>query len=150
MKCPFCGESDTSVKDSRTSDDEAHIKRRRSCSSCGGRFTTLERIELRQLMVIKRDGSREAFNRDKMMRSIMTALRKRPIDPGHVERFVNALIRQLETRGEAEITTQTVGSTILEALSSIDPVAYIRFASVYQDFGGIEDFTTFIHTMERG
>ena len=149
MKCPFCAAADTSVKDSRVSDDETNIKRRRVCAGCGGRFTTFERIELRQLMVLKRDGGKEPFDREKMTRSIMTALRKRPVDSNHIERFISALIRQLETRGEAEITTQTIGNTVLEALSSIDPLAYIRFASVYKDFGSVEDFVHFIHEMEK-
>lgn len=149
MKCPFCGTSETSVKDSRVSEDESSIKRRRGCAGCGGRFTTFERVELRQIMVIKRDGTKEPFDREKMARSIMTALRKRPVDQGHMDRFISALVRQLETRGEAEITTQTIGNTVLDALASIDPVAYIRFASVYQEFTSVEDFIHFTNMMAK-
>ena len=147
MRCPFCGESDTAVKDSRVNEDEASIKRRRFCAGCGARFTTFERAELRHLMVLKRDGTKEAFDREKLARSIMTALRKRPYDPNQVERVISSLVRQFETRGEAEITTQTIGNIVLETLSGIDPVAYLRFASVYRDFSSVHDFVAFISSM---
>lgn len=144
MRCPFCGALDTAVKDSRVSEDEASIRRRRFCGSCGARFTTYERVELRQIMVQKRDGALEPFDREKLTRSVRTALRKRPIDQNQMERIVSALIRQLETRGEAEITTHMIGQSVLDVLEGLDPVAYIRFASVYKEFDSIKDFKDFI------
>ncbi len=148
MRCPFCGALDTAVKDSRVSEDEASIRRRRFCGSCGARFTTYERVELRQIMVQKRDGALEPFDREKLTRSVRTALRKRPIDQNQMERIVSALIRQLETRGEAEITTQMIGQSVLDVLEGLDPVAYIRFASVYKEFDSIKDFKDFISEIQ--
>lgn len=150
MKCPFCGASDSSVKDSRVSDDESTIKRRRVCAACGARFTTFERVELRHLMVKKRDGSMEPFVREKLAHSLHMALRKRPVDSNQIDKLLSSLVRQFETRGEAEITTKAIGSMVLSSLSTIDSVAYIRFASVYHDFTNIHDFTTFIQGLEGG
>ena len=148
MRCPFCGALDTAVKDSRVSEDEASIRRRRFCGSCGARFTTYERVELRQIMVQKRDGALEPFDREKLTRSVRTALRKRPIDQNQMERIVSALIRQLETRGEAEITTQMIGQSVLDVLEGLDPVAYIRCASVYKEFDSIKAFKDFISEIQ--
>jgi transcriptional repressor NrdR len=148
MKCPFCSASDSSVKDSRMSEDESTIKRRRVCAACGARFTTFERVELRHLMVKKRDGSLEPFIREKLMHSIQTALRKRPVDSNQIDKLLNSLIRQFETRGEAEITTKNIGNMVLSSLATVDIVAYIRFASVYQDFTSLDDFTSFIQELE--
>lgn len=150
MRCPFCSALDTAVKDSRVSEDETSIKRRRFCASCGARFTTHERVELRQIMVLKRDGTTEPFDPEKLTRSIRTALRKRPIDQHQIERIVNALIRQLESRGEAEITTHIIGQSILDSLEGLDPVAYVRFASVYKEFTSLDDFKVFMSKIQEG
>lgn len=144
MKCPFCGHLDTQVKDSRPTEDDTSIRRRRQCSQCAGRFTTFERIQLRELNVIKKDGSREPFEREKVMRSMRTALRKRNVDIQQVERIVNSIVRQLESSGETEIRVSVVGEMVMEALKQLDKVAYIRFASVYRDFNEAKDFTEFL------
>lgn len=149
MKCPFCSASDSSVKDSRVSDDESTIKRRRVCAACGARFTTFERVELRHLMVKKRDGSLEPFIREKLAHSLQMALRKRPVDSNQIDKLLSSLIRQFETRGEAEITTKSIGNMVLSSLATIDTIAYIRFASVYHDFTNAKDFTTFIQELEN-
>jgi transcriptional repressor NrdR len=140
MRCPYCGSADTQVKDSRPSEDGAAIRRRRFCPDCGGRFTTFERVQLRELQVLKRSGRRMPFDRDKLMRSIQIALRKRPVDPERVERMVSGLVRRLEGLGENEIKSETIGKLVMEALRALDDVAYVRFASVYKNFREAKDF----------
>ncbi len=144
MRCPFCGNDDTQVKDSRPTDDGAAIRRRRQCPACGGRFTTFERVQLRELVIVKKSGKRELFERDKLARSIEIACRKRPVEPERIERLVNGVVRRLESLGESEIDGQVVGEMVMEALQALDPVAYIRFASVYRDFREARDFETFV------
>ena len=144
MKCPFCGHADTQVKDSRPSDDGAAIRRRRSCPQCNGRFTTFERVQLRELMILKRNGRRTPFDRDKLERSLGIALRKRPVQPEQVEQMVSRIVRQLESLGETEIHSSTVGDFIMKALKSVDEVAYVRYASVYRDFRATGDFARFL------
>ena len=140
MRCPYCGSLDTQVKDSRPTDDHASIRRRRVCPDCGGRFTTFERVQLRELTVVKRSGRRVPFDRDKLMRSVQIALRKRPVDPERVERMVSGIVRRLESLGESDIKSETVGKLIMEALKVLDDVAYVRFASVYKNFREAKDF----------
>jgi transcriptional repressor NrdR len=144
MRCPYCGAADTQVKDSRPTEDAAAIRRRRVCMECGGRFTTFERVQLRELTVIKRSGRRVPFDRDKLMRSVQIALRKRPVEPERVERMVSGVVRQLESRGEQEIPAEEIGLLVMEGLSKLDDVAYVRFASVYRDFREAKDFETFV------
>ena len=144
MRCPFCSNEDTQVKDSRPSEDGAAIRRRRHCPDCGGRFTTFERVQLRELTVMKRSGRRAPFDRDKLMRSVQVALRKRPVDPERVERLVSGIVRRLEGLGEQEIKSETVGKLVMEALKVLDDVAYVRFASVYKNFREAKDFEDFI------
>ncbi|MGJ4855121.1 transcriptional regulator NrdR [Labrys sp. KB_33_2] len=141
MKCPYCGAPDTQVKDSRPTDDGTSIRRRRVCSDCGGRFTTFERVQLRELTVVKRSGRKVTFDRDKLSRSISTALRKRPVDEERVERLVNGLVRQIESLGESEITSEQIGRIVMKGLKALDDVAYVRFASVYRNFSEAKDFT---------
>ena len=140
MRCPYCAGDDTQVKDSRPTEDGASIRRRRVCSSCGGRFTTFERVQLRELTVIKRSGRRVAFDRDKLMRSVEIALRKRSVDPERIERMVSGIVRQLESFGEPEVTSEQIGELLMEGLKSLDDVAYVRFASVYRNFREAKDF----------
>lgn len=140
MRCPFCGSENSQVKDSRPSDENSAIRRRRICSDCGGRFTTFERVQLRDLIVVKKSGRKVPFNRDKLSRSIEVALRKRPIEPERIERLVTGLVRQLESSGETEITSAEIGELVIAALRELDPVAYVRFASVYRDFRDAADF----------
>ena len=140
MRCPYCGSLDTQVKDSRPTDDSSAIRRRRVCPDCGGRFTTFERVQLRELVVVKRSGRRVPFDRDKLQRSLEVALRKRPVEPERVERIINSLVRQLESSGETEIPSDMIGELVMEALSTLDQVAYIRFASVYRNFREAKDF----------
>jgi transcriptional repressor NrdR len=140
MRCPHCGALDTQVRDSRPSEDHAAIRRRRACSECGARFTTFERVQLRELMIVKRDGRREPFDRDKLARSIGVALRKRRVSQERMEQLVSTIVRSLENRNEAEIRSQEVGSLALETLKALDGVAYIRYASVYRDFSEARDF----------
>ncbi len=149
MKCPFCGCDDTQVKDSRDADDNTAIRRRRECPECGSRFTTFERVQLRELVVIKKDGEKMKFDRDKLARSIEIAVRKRPVTPERVEKIVNSIQRRLETSGETEIPSQTIGEYVMEALSTLDHIAYIRFASVYRDFREVKDFEEFVDTIDR-
>ncbi|MEC9346977.1 MAG: transcriptional regulator NrdR [Pseudomonadota bacterium] len=144
MRCPYCLHSDTQVKDSRPTEDNTAIRRRRVCGSCGGRFTTFERIQLRELTVVKKNGQRVPFDRDKLARSIDIAIRKRPVDPERVERMINAVVRQLESSGESEIPSGTIGEMVMQALANIDQVAYVRFASVYRNFREARDFEDFI------
>ncbi|GAA0783174.1 transcriptional repressor NrdR [Roseibium denhamense] len=140
MRCPFCGGEETQVKDSRPTEDNTTIRRRRICSTCGGRFTTFERVQLRELMVLKRSGRRVPFDREKLMRSVQIAVRKRPVDPDLIERMVSGIVRQLESSGESEVTAETVGNHVMEGLKGIDDVAYVRFASVYKNFREAKDF----------
>jgi transcriptional repressor NrdR len=144
MRCPFCGNDDTQVKDSRPTEDGSAIRRRRQCPACGGRFTTFERVQLRDLVIVKKSGKREPFEREKLARSIEIACRKRPVAPERIERLVNGVVRQLESLGESEIEAPVVGELVMAALQALDPVAYIRFASVYRDFREAKDFETFV------
>ena len=144
MRCPFCGNEDTQVKDSRPTEDNSAIRRRRQCANCGARFTTFERVQLRELTVLKEHGKREPFDRDKLMRSMTIALRKRPVDPDRVDRVVNGIVRRLESSGESEIPTKLIGELIMDALATLDQVAYVRFASVYRNFREARDFEEFI------
>jgi transcriptional repressor NrdR len=145
MRCPFCGELESQVKDSRPSEDGATIRRRRQCPQCGGRFTTFERVQLRELTILKRSGRRAPFDREKLVRSIAVATRKRPVDPERVERMVNQIVRQLESMGETELASHIVGEMVMKALKSLDDVAYVRYASVYRDFRQTEDFARFLN-----
>lgn len=149
MRCPFCGDPDTQVKDSRPADEGGAIRRRRNCPACGQRFTTIERVQLRELTVVKADGRRVAFDRDKLARSIRIALRKRPVDEDRVERIVNGIVRQLEASGETDIASNAVGELVMETLKEVDPIAYVRFASVYRDFRETKDFETFLGEMDE-
>lgn len=144
MRCPFCGNADTQVKDSRSSEDGSAIRRRRICADCGGRFTTFERIQLRELMVLKRSGRRTPFDRDKLARSVAVALRKRPVEQERIERMVSGIVRQLESLGETEIKSEQIGQLVMEGLKSLDDVAYVRFASVYRNFREAKDFEEII------
>ncbi|MCK5275513.1 MAG: transcriptional repressor NrdR [Alphaproteobacteria bacterium] len=144
MRCPFCGHDDTQVKDSRPTEDNSAIRRRRFCTGCGARFTTFERVQLRELTVMKKGGQREVFDRDKLARSIMIALRKRPVDPDRVDRVINGIVRRLESTGESEIRGEMIGELVMEALAALDQVAYVRFASVYRNFREAKDFEAFI------
>ncbi len=147
MRCPYCGHMDTQVKDSRPTDDSAAIRRRRSCPGCGARFTTFERIQLRELMVVKKNGARIAFDRDKLARSILTACRKRPVEEERIDRVVNSIQRRLESLGESEIPSNAIGEMVMEALQGLDKVAYVRFASVYKNFREVKDFENFVETL---
>ncbi|MBV9079339.1 MAG: transcriptional repressor NrdR [Methylobacteriaceae bacterium] len=144
MRCPYCGSLDTQVKDSRPAEDSAAIRRRRVCPDCGGRFTTFERVQLRELTVIKRSGRRVPFDRDKLQRSIEVALRKRPVEADRVERLVNGIVRQLESGGESEVPTEAIGELVMDGLRGLDDVAYVRYASVYLTFRKAEDFQALI------
>jgi len=147
MRCPFCGNEDTQVKDSRPTEDNSAIRRRRQCTNCGARFTTFERVQLRELTVMKSNGRREAFDRDKLQRSMTIALQKRPVDAERIERVVNGIQRRLESQGEAEIPAKFIGELVMDALSGLDPVGYVRFASVYRNFRGASDFEDFVGTL---
>ena len=148
MRCPFCGHDDTQVKDSRPADDNAAIRRRRSCGNCGQRFTTVERVQLRELIVAKADGRRVAFDRDKLARSVRIALRKRPVDQERIELIVNGIVRQLEASGDSEVPSSQIGELVMETLKTVDAVAYVRFASVYRDFREARDFETFLGSLD--
>jgi transcriptional repressor NrdR len=147
MHCPFCGHDDTQVKDSRPSDDGSAIRRRRFCPNCGQRFTTIERVQLRELIVVKTDGRRVPFDRDKLARSIRIALRKRPVQEERIERIVNGIVRQLEASGENDIPSKQIGELVMETLKEVDPVAYVRFASVYRNFREAKDFEAFLGSL---
>lgn len=150
MRCPFCGNDDTQVKDSRPTDDSQAIRRRRHCPRCGARFTTFERVQLRELTVVKEHGKREPFDRDKVLRSMQIALRKRPVDPERLERVVNGIVRELESTVENEVHSDRVGHLVMTALAELDQVAYVRFASVYKNFHEARDFEEFIGTIGDG
>jgi transcriptional repressor NrdR len=144
LRCPFCGNPDTQVKDSRPSEDGAAIRRRRLCPSCGGRFTTFERVQLREIFVLKRSGRRTPFDRDKLERSIAIAMRKRPVEPDRIDRMVSGIVRQIESMGETEVTSQVIGDLVMHALKNIDRVGYVRYASVYKDFRDPAEFAQFL------
>ncbi len=144
MRCPFCGNIDTQVKDSRPAEDHVSIRRRRFCPACGGRFTTYERVQLRDLVVVKKSGKREAFDRDKLERSIRIALQKRPIEPDRVDHMVSGIVRRLESLGETDVPSDAIGQIVMESLARIDTVAYVRFASVYKNFQAADDFEDFV------
>lgn len=150
MRCPYCGNSDTQVKDSRPTDDNASIRRRRVCPDCGGRFTTFERVQLRDLVVVKRSGRRVPFNRDKLTQSVEISLRKRMVDAERVERMINGVVRQLESLGENDVTTEQIGELVMEGLKALDDVAYVRFASVYRNFREAKDFTAVLGELNAG
>jgi len=144
MRCPFCGNTDTQVKDSRPAEDHVAIRRRRSCPGCGGRFTTYERVQLRDLVVVKKNGKREDFDRDKLSRSIRIAMQKRPIEPDRIEQMISGIVRRLESMGDTDIPSDTIGAIVMESLARIDTVAYVRFASVYKNFQEADDFEDFV------
>jgi transcriptional repressor NrdR len=144
MRCPFCGHPESQVKDSRPSEDGAAIRRRRLCPHCEGRFTTMERVQLRELTIVKRSGRRSPFEREKLARSVYIALRKRPVDAERVEQMINAIVRQLESRGETELPSSAVGELVMKHLKQLDDVGYVRYASVYRDFRETEDFARFL------
>jgi transcriptional repressor NrdR len=149
MRCPFCGHEDSQVKDSRPTEDGAAIRRRRQCEGCAARFTTFERIQLREFWVTKSEGRREPFDREKLARSLEIACRKRAIDPVRIEKLVSGIQRQLETSGESEVQAQRIGEMVMEGLKSLDSVAYIRFASVYKDFREAKDFEDFAGSVKE-
>lgn len=144
MRCPFCGHDETQVKDSRPSDDGMTIRRRRFCPACTQRFTTIERVQLRELVVVKADGRRVPFDRDKLVRSVRVAVRKRAVGEDRLERIVNGIVRQLEASGESDVSSKAIGEAVMAALREVDEVAYVRFASVYRDFREAKDFETFL------
>ena len=147
MRCPFCSNEDTQVKDSRPADDNSSIRRRRQCV-CGGRFTTFERVQFRELVVVKKNGRKSAFDRDKLSKSIYIALKKRPIDTETVEKFITKISRSLEELGQNEISSSTIGTMVMESLKDLDPVAYVRFASVYRNFREEQDFVQFVDKLD--
>ena len=150
MRCPYCTSTNSQVKDSRPVDEHAAIRRRRVCDDCGGRFTTFERVQMRELIVAKRSGRREPFDRDKLARSIEVAVRKRAVGPERIERLVTGLVRQLESSSEGDVATDTIGGLVMEALKGLDGVAYVRFASVYMDFKQARDFHEVLSELARG
>lgn len=147
MRCPFCGNTDTQVKDSRPAEDHVAIRRRRFCPSCGGRFTTYERVQLRDLVVVKKNGKREDFDRDKLERSIRMAMQKRPIDPERVDQMISGIVRRLESMGESDVASDKIGEIVMDTLARIDTVAYVRFASVYKNFQAADDFEDFVQEL---
>jgi len=149
MRCPFCAHDDTQVKDSRPSEDNAAIRRRRECPNCNARFTTFERVQLRELNVVKNDGRREPFERDKLLRSLKLALRRRPVETDAIERMANDIVRQLELSGEADVSTKVIGEHAMKALSGVDSVAYVRYASVYKNFHEVKDYKNFLGALEK-
>lgn len=144
MRCPFCSNEDTQVKDSRPSDDRAAIRRRRFCAGCGARFTTFERVQLRELTVLKKNSRRVPFDRDKLLRSLDISLRKRPVDPEQIDRMVNGIVRRLESLGESDIQSEQIGRLVMEGLATLDDIAYVRYASVYRNFREVSDFEKFL------
>lgn len=149
MRCPFCSNEDTQVKDSRPTEDGAAIRRRRQCDKCGSRFTTFERVQLRDLVVLKRSGRRVPFDRDKLARSLNIALRKRPIEQDQIEQMISGIQRKLESQGESEITSEAIGELVMDALAQLDKVGYVRYASVYRDFREPSDFADFIEEADK-
>jgi len=149
MRCPFCGNTDTQVKDSRPTEDNAAIRRRRFCRACGARFTTFERVQLREITVLKKTGRRTPFDRDKLERSIQIALRKRPVEPERLDRMVTGIVRRLESMGEPEIPSSVIGEMVMDSLANLDSVAYVRFASVYKNFREAKDFEEFVEDLSQ-
>ena len=150
MRCPYCGNIDTQVKDSRPAEDHVAIRRRRLCQACGGRFTTYERVQLRDLVVKKSNGRREDFDRDKLARSIRIAMRKRPIEPDRIDQMISGIVRRLESLGETDIRSDVIGEIVMESLARVDTVAYVRFASVYKNFQAADDFEDFVSELRPG
>ncbi len=148
MRCPYCGNDDTQVKDSRPTEDNSAIRRRRICNACGGRFTTFERVQLRELTVVKKSGRKVPFDRDKLARSVWTALRKRDVAPDRVDRMISGIVRQLESLGEAEVSSEQIGQYVMEGLKGLDDVAFVRFASVYKNFSAADDFRSFLSELK--
>lgn len=146
MKCPFCTAENTAVKDSRPAEDNTAVRRRRACEVCGGRFTTFERVQLRDIVVVKRDGKRALFDREKVAKSVTIALRKRAVGDESVEQLVSGIVRKLESSGETEVSSEDIGELVMEALKTVDPVGYVRYASVYKNFKDPSDFARFIET----
>lgn len=144
MRCPYCGNDDTQVKDSRPTEDSGAIRRRRVCNACGGRFTTFERVQLRDLTVVKKSGRKVPFDREKLARSVYTALRKRQVEPERVERMISGVVRQLESLGDVEVTSEQIGQYVMDGLKNLDDVAFVRFASVYRNFSAADDFRSFL------
>ncbi len=149
MRCPFCGHHDSQVKDSRPTEDNSAIRRRRSCPECGARWTTFERVQLRELTILKKNDKKETFDRDKLARSIKISLQKRPVDPDQVERIVNSIQRRLESLGENEVPSKVIGGMVMDVLADLDKVAYVRFASVYRNFREAKDFEDFVGTLSE-
>ena len=150
MRCPYCGNDDTQVKDSRPTEDSGAIRRRRVCNGCGGRFTTFERVQLRELTVIKKSGRKVPFDREKLARSVYTALRKRTVEPDRTERMISGIVRQLESQGDVEVTSDQIGEYVMDGLKSLDDVAFVRFASVYKNFSAADDFRDFLVELAEG
>jgi len=150
MRCPFCGNADTQVKDSRPTEDSAAIRRRRVCPQCGQRFTTFERVQLRELTVLKRNGRRTPFDRDKLLRSVQIALRKRPVDPDRIDQMVSGIVRRLESAGDEEVNSEMIGELVMDGLKQLDDVAYVRFASVYRNFRDPKDFEDVLGELAEG
>lgn len=150
MRCPFCGHDDTQVKDSRPAEDDSVVRRRRQCPACNQRFTTFERIQLRELTVVKKSGRRAPFDRDKLLRSVDIACRKRNVDPERIEQMVSGIVRKLESQGEPEISSDSIGALVMEGLQGLDEVAYVRYASVYRDFREVSDFGKFLTEEKLG
>ena len=148
MRCPYCGGAETQVKDSRPTEDDSSIRRRRACPDCGGRFTTFERVQLREMTVVKKTGRRVPFDRDKLLRSVEIALRKRSATPERIERLVNGIVRQLESQGDGDISSDKIGELVMDGLKALDDVAYVRFASVYRNFREARDFSTLVGELE--
>ncbi len=149
MRCPYCGIDNTQVKDSRPTEDSASIRRRRVCNGCGGRFTTFERVQLRDLVVVKKSGRKVPFDREKLSKSVATALRKRTVDMERVERMISGVVRQLESCGDIEITSDQIGESVMEGLKNLDDVAFVRFASVYKNFSAANDFSEFLKILSE-
>ena len=149
MRCPYCGDDDTQVKDSRPTEDSGAIRRRRICTGCGGRFTTFERVQLRELIVVKKSGRKVPFDREKLARSVYTALRKRSVDPERIERMISGIVRQLESLGDVEVTSDQIGEYVMEGLKGLDDVAFVRFASVYKNFSAADDFRSFLSELAQ-
>jgi len=150
MRCPYCGNDDTQVKDSRPTEDSGAIRRRRVCNGCGGRFTTFERVQLRDLIVVKKSGRKVPFDREKLARSVYTALRKRSVETDRIERMISGIVRQLESLGDVEITSDQIGEYVMEGLKGLDDVAFVRFASVYKNFSAADDFRSFLTQLAEG
>lgn len=148
MRCPYCASSDTQVKDSRPTEDSSAIRRRRVCNECGGRFTTFERVQLRELTIVKKSGRKVPFDREKLARSVYTALRKREVEQERVERMISGIVRQLESTGEAELDSEQIGEYVMDGLKGLDDVAFVRFASVYKNFSAADDFRSFLSNLE--